>query len=346
MQRLIGILSATLCAAASAITTFAQEKPAEGPAARQEVLTLLTRLETSFNSGDAKKLAACWTENGEFVGPGGARAIGREAIEKLFTDNMAARKDSAKLQIHVTNLRLVNDSLALVEATAEIKPAVTTGGAPLSDFVLVKQNDRWLIENAHEIMTHLPPQANHLKELDWLLGEWSSETSKAGITLHSTCDWTSNQAFMIRRFTVEGKEIFLHGGTEVVGWDPRTNRIRSWVFDSDGGFGENVWVHDGKRWLVKFSGTLADGSQVSATHVVTKVDAGTFSLQSKDRIVNGAAQPDIPEVEMKRQVATTPTPKVEESPKPTEKPQDATKPALKPEELTKPIDRPVPAEPR
>ena len=100
---------------------------------------------------------------------------------------------------------------------------------------------------------------------------------------------------MIRKFKVEGKEAILHGGTEIIGWDPRTNRIRSWVFDSDGGFGENVWVHDGNRWLIKYSGTLADGSEASATHILTKVDAATATMQSKDRVVNGAAQPDIPE---------------------------------------------------
>ena len=171
-------------------------------------------------------------------------------------------------------MRLVNEGLALVEATAEVKPAAATGGAAVSDFVLVKPNGRWLIESAHETIAHLPPQTNHLKELDWLVGDWSSETSKAGITLRTTCDWTANQAFLIRKFKVEGKEAILHGGTEIIGWDPRTNRIRSWVFDSDGGFGENVWVHDGNRWLIKYSGTLADGSEASATHILTNVDAG------------------------------------------------------------------------
>ena len=78
----------------------------------------------------------------------------------------------------------------------------------------------------------------------------------------------------------------MHGGTEVIGWDPRTSRIRSWVFDSDGGFGENVWVHDGNRWLIKYSGTLADGSEASATHILTNVDAATATLQSKDRVVD------------------------------------------------------------
>jgi len=315
MYRLIGIFSAVLLLVMGATTVFADDKPAAGASERRAVLALLTQLETGFNEGDAKGLAACWTENGEFVGPAGAQADGRENIEKQFKEAFAARK-TTKLQIHVRHLRLVNEGLALVEALAEVKPAVATGGAPVAAFVLVKQNGRWLIESARETITHLPPQANHLKEIQWLVGRWSSETSKVGITLRTDCDWTANQAFMIRKFRVEGKEAFLHGGTEIIGWDPRTNRIRSWVFDSDGGFGENVWVHDGNRWLIKYSGTLADGSETSATHILTSVDAATAALQSKDRVVNGAAQPDIPEIELKRQTETKPAAKAEEATKP------------------------------
>ncbi|MGO9113233.1 MAG: DUF4440 domain-containing protein, partial [Thermoguttaceae bacterium] len=151
---------------------------------------------------------------------------------------------------------------------------------------------------------------------EWLVGDWSSATSKAGITLRTACGWTANRAFLIRKFKVDGKETILHDGTEIIGWDPRSNRIRSWVFDSDGGFGENVWVHDGNRWLVKYSGTLPDGGEASATHILTNVDATTSTVQSKDRVVNGAAQPDVPVTELKRQAEIKPAAKAEEAPKP------------------------------
>ncbi len=318
MQRLMGTLSAVFLFVV-ATSVFADDQPAGGPTSRQAVLAVLTQLETGFNEGDAKGLAACWTENGEFVGPAGGRADGRESIEKQFAEAFAARKAGGKLQIHVNHLRLVNENLALVEAVAEVKPAGATDGAPLSAFVLVKQNGRWLIESARETIAHQPPQTNHLKEIAWLVGDWSSETSKVGITLRTACDWTVNQTFLIRKFKVEGKEALLHGGTEVIGWDPRGSRIRSWIFDSDGGFGENVWVHDGNRWLIKYAGTLADGSEASATHVLTRVDDDSIALQSRDRVVDGVAQPDIPETTLKRQAETKPAAKAEGAVKPAEK---------------------------
>ncbi len=268
-----------------ATIAFAQDA-ATAAGQRQEIVALLTRVQTAFASADAGGLAACWTPKGEFVGPSGDTAEGREGIEKLFKDAFAAHKQ-AKLLLHVQRFRLVNDGLALVDAVAEVKPSMPTGGTPLASFVIVKQDGRWLIESAHEVTCHLPPQMNHLKDLAWLLGEWSSSTSPAGMSLQSTCDWTANQSFLIRKFKVEGKGTLLHGGTEVIGWDPRNENIRSWVFDSDGGFGETTWVHDGNRWLVKYSGTLSDGSTASATHILTKVDDNTATMQSKDRTVNG-----------------------------------------------------------
>ena len=82
--------------------------------------------------------------------------------------------------------------------------------------------------------------------------------------MHSTCAWTANRAFLIRKFTVEGPNILLHAGTEVIGYDPRIRSIRSWIFDAHGDFGENAWIRAGNRWLVRFPGTLANGSQAAA----------------------------------------------------------------------------------
>lgn len=44
---------------------------------------------------------------------------------------------------------------------------------------------------------------------------------------------------------------------------------------------------------------------LSATHMLTKVDDNTISLQSKDRTINGVVQPEIPETTLKRQPAPT-----------------------------------------
>jgi uncharacterized protein (TIGR02246 family) len=306
MLRSMRVFFAALLAVVLPVTAWAQDLSSAAAVQRQDVLNLLKQVETAFANSDAHMLAACWTPTGEFIGPGGASADGRESIEKLFQEAFTAHKQ-AKLMLHVQRFRLVNDSLALVDAVAEMKPAVATGGTPLTSFVVVKRDGRWLIESAREVTAHMPAQTNHLKDLQWMVGDWASATTPIGIAMRTNCDWTANQAFLIRKFKVEGKEAMLRGGTEVIGWDPRGESFHSWAFESDGGFGESVWIHDGNRWLIKFTGTLADGSMLSATHILTKVDDNTISVQSKDRTINGAAQPDIPETTLKRQAAAAPT---------------------------------------
>jgi uncharacterized protein (TIGR02246 family) len=335
---LLACIAVTAGAARANDTSAKAASESKAAADRLAILGLLTKVESDFNAGDAKALASCWTEDGEFVGPTGTRSEGREMIEKDFQEAFAARKESCKLQFHLRHFRLAGEALALVEAVAEVKPVHVIGGMPIADFVFVKQSDRWLIESIRETIAHLPPDPTHLKVIDWLVGEWSSEASDTGISLQFSCDWTANRAFLIRKFKLEGKQALIQGGTEVIGWDPRANRIRSWVFDSDGGFGENVWVRDGNRWLIKYSGTLADGREVTSTHILTEVDAGTLSLQSKDRVVNGAALPDVPETTLKRQEAK-PAAKAAEPIKPAGKAAEPIKPVEKTAEPVKPAEK-------
>ena len=78
-------------------------------------------------------------------------------------------------------------------------------------------------------------------------------------------------------------------------------QIRSWTFDSEGGFGSGRWIRDGDRWLVKTSFVLAGGELASAINVITYVDQDTLRWQSTNREIAGELQPNIPEVTVVRQ---------------------------------------------
>lgn len=90
-------------------------------------------------------------------------------------------------------------------------------------------------------------------------------------------------------------------GTQIIGWDAAEGQIRSWVFDSEGGFGSGVWNRVGNQWIVKTVSTLADGSRGSATNVYTLVGDGVYRWKSVDRQLNGELLPDIDEVTVHRQ---------------------------------------------
>ena len=83
----------------------------------------------------------------------------------------------------------------------------------------------------------------------------------------------------------------------IIGWDPRTAQIKSWLFDSAGGLGEAVWTRSSdNQWVIKASGVLRDGSATSATQIVTLVSKDRVSTSSLDRIIGGEIAPDIEEI--------------------------------------------------
>src|SRR5438093_4211725 len=77
-----------------------------------------------------------------------------------------------------------------------------------------------------------------------------------------------------------------------IGWDPLAKRIRSWVFDSEGGYGESDWTRDGNNWIIKATGVRPDGTTASATNVLTPTGPDGYVWKSTERIVADDRQPD------------------------------------------------------
>lgn len=93
-------------------------------------------------------------------------------------------------------------------------------------------------------------------------------------------------------------------GMQIVGWDPTQKRIRSWVFDSDGGFGEGQWT---KRTTVSISRRPARcraAAKTSAVNIITHLDDDSFTWQSIQREAGGELLPNVDEVIVVRQPAS------------------------------------------
>ena len=78
------------------------------------------------------------------------------------------------------------------------------------------------------------------------------------------------------------------GGVQWIGWDAAGKHARSWAFLFNGGFAEAVWAKDRNTWKSTLTATIHDGKKMTATNILTKIDANHFSVQFIDRKLDGA----------------------------------------------------------
>jgi uncharacterized protein (TIGR02246 family) len=253
----------------------------------------------AFEKGDAKALAGFWTPDGDYVDQAGHALSGRKAIEKAFEKQFAAAK-GAKLRITTTSLRFVRDDFAIEDGTTELLYA---NDAPPTaaryTAIHVKQDGEWYLASVRDAILVSPSNHDNLRELEWLAGDWVGEAEK-GEVAKATYSWAENDNFLVSSFVTTLKDVPVAGGTQWIGWDGAGKHIRSWSFNSSGGFAEGTWSRDGDKWAVKVSATPRDGKKVSATVVITKVDDDHLTWQSTKRSLGGQAAPDSDVVKMKR----------------------------------------------
>jgi len=251
----------------------------------------------AFNQGDAKALAALWAPEAVYTNPfSGDEVVGREAIEKQFTAIFAEAKGS-KLEASTVSIGFVSPNVAVEQGTAKvIRPDQEPEESQYSA-VYVKRDGQWLLDRVtEENMPVVISHYEHLKDLEWMVGSWVDQNDEA--TVITECQWTRNNNFMTRSFTVQVGDQIDMAGMQIIGWDPTEKKIRSWVFDSDGGFGQATWSKKGNSWHVHQAGVLPDGRKSSAVNIITYIDDRTCTLQSVNRTVDGELLPNVSEVQL------------------------------------------------
>jgi uncharacterized protein (TIGR02246 family) len=253
----------------------------------------------AFNKGDLTALGAVWAADAEYVDDAGNVTRGRDAIVGLFKKVLADAK-GAKLALNATSVRLLKGDVALVDGTATLTAA--DGAAETGRFssVWFKTDGRWQLRSARDLPYDGgsgPGAGGSLKALQWMVGEWEAE--KGGVTVNVR--WALNQAFLVQDFKVKGADGEL-AVVQLIGFDPLTGFIKSWTFDSRGGYGEGLWQQDGHTWTIEAAGVLPDGQVGSAVNVIRYVDDKTLVFQSRDREVGGQPIPNA-EVKLVRKAA-------------------------------------------
>lgn len=244
----------------------------------------------AFNAGDAKALAAHWRPDGDLVDDSGRSFQGRDAIEREYKA-FFAEHPGATLEVEVDTIRTAGPNLAIEDGNARVR-SEPNGPSTLGRYTAVhlKDGGKWLMTSVREARLARVSPHEHLKDLEWMVGDWQAKAGDAKIAVH--CEWTEGKQFLRRTVqTSEGQQKG-RSATQVIGWDPTRGCVRSWLFDSEGGFGEELWEREGSKWILEAAGVHPDGSESSATNILTIVDADHITWQSVARSLDDASLPD------------------------------------------------------
>ncbi len=244
----------------------------------------------AFNAGDARAIANLFAADAELIDETGAMIQGRAAIQDYYSNLFAERK-GATIEISMRSLRFLGLDTAKETGQTRVKPAASEPESYRDYTVLyIKQNGRWMYSSVHEEHPSSLAHNDRLKELDWLVGEWVDETSDS--VIYSTCRWSDDRNFLLRDFIihVQGKPVMTVN--QRIGWDPATKQIKSWVFDSDGGYGDSLWARDGDQWIIKSNGILTDGRAATATHTLTRTGPNSARWATTHRTLGSQVIPD------------------------------------------------------
>jgi len=255
----------------------------------------------AFNRGDADALAAHWTKDGDYITDTGEVLTGREqlkaAFKAFFKDKEGIKIDVKSLAIYVEAPgKAIEEGLATTTRSGE-EPETTRYVT-----AYVKENGDWKISKVKEIAPMgTAPNHDKLEPLEWMIGDWVDEDQSG--RLETDCYWSADGSFIVRSFVVSVGGLTTFGGKQIIGWDPSTNQIRSWVFDTNGGFGEATWSKQGESWYVNSAIVLNTGEKASSINILTPVDENSFTWQSTGREVGGVPLPETPKVTVIRNPA-------------------------------------------
>jgi len=298
-NRLVGIhcLAATLCAALAGCAVAQDTATDDDPRSkdRDAIRAAMDSFVEAFEARDPKRLAAHWTEEGEFENAAGLSMQGRDKLEAGFTAIFEKTPEvTAKLQPE--SLRFLSSDTAIDEGTATVQrgpavPATTTYYSAL----LVRDGDTWRLARLSESSADDEPA---IEDLAWLVGEWKSLDGQ-GAEIRTTYAWNANQTFLQVRFSLK-EDSLSAGGAQMIGIDPETGGIRTWTFEDRGGVGEADWTRDGQHWVLDAVGTLPDGRTLIQTNILRRVNDDLFTWQSIDRTLDGEPLADLAPVKVER----------------------------------------------
>lgn len=284
-----------------ATLAMAQETPAPSEEASkpaptadedtQAIQQVSQSLVDAFNRKQADELTSLFLPSAELIDDAGNSHDGRDEIKDIFTKFIGLFPD-ATMALNIESIRLAAGELGIENGTRTITTSNDAEAATNRyTTVYVKRDGNWQIAVVREVSDDPEPTPrDRLQTLAWLVGDWVDEDAEAAISI--SCRWDPSGNFLLADFLAKVSGETVMESKQRLGWDPLAKGIRSWVFDSDGGFGEGRWTVVDGNWIVKSTAVLPDGTTGSATIFLEPAGEDRFLMKGFDRVLGDTVEPD------------------------------------------------------
>jgi uncharacterized protein (TIGR02246 family) len=241
----------------------------------------------AYGKGSFDEAGKHWAADAEYVNDEGKVTKGRDAIVSLFKKGRVATKGYS-FKVDVQSVRIIKPDVAIEDGIVTFGAPDGTADKTRFSALLLKLDGKWQMTRVQDIGAVAENEDSspygRLKQLEWMVGKWDDEDPQ--LSIHMTCRWGTGKSYLIQEYAIKQPNQEPLEITQRIGWDPTNSRIRSWIFDSKGGFSEGNWQRDGNKWDVAVTGVLPDARTASARQVWTFVDENHFKWQALDRAID------------------------------------------------------------
>jgi uncharacterized protein (TIGR02246 family) len=266
-----------------------------------EIHNLLKAMTTAYNQADAKGLAAVFTDDAILFDQDGKEVRGRDPIGQHYGEAFDIGP-TCKIVEEVEEVHFLSPDVASVIGHFHLDDEKGTSlFSGRYSLIAVRKQNQWKLAELRDLANASRDTADkggRLRELEWLVGDWIDEGEDGKGA--STVRWEEGQKFLVRKYSIQAAGEPGRSGTQWIGWDPQAKQIRSWVFDSEGDFGQGQWTRSDNAWIIKASGVTGDGLTTSSTEVIEPINKDSLKMRSTDRVVGTELLPDIEETVMVR----------------------------------------------